>query len=30
MANTPGDWLFHCHMLSHAGACMMTWLKVTA
>jgi FtsP/CotA-like multicopper oxidase with cupredoxin domain len=30
LANNPGDWLFHCHMLSHAGAGMMTWLKVTA
>jgi FtsP/CotA-like multicopper oxidase with cupredoxin domain len=29
-ANNPGDWLFHCHMLSHADSGMMTWLKVTA
>jgi len=28
MANNPGDWLFHCHMLSHADSGMMTWLKV--
>lgn len=28
MANNPGDWLFHCHMLSHAESGMMTWLKV--
>ncbi|MDQ7071630.1 MAG: multicopper oxidase family protein [Rhodobacterales bacterium] len=30
MANNPGDWLFHCHMLSHADSGMMTWLKVNA
>ncbi|UWQ90390.1 multicopper oxidase family protein [Rhodobacteraceae bacterium M382] len=30
MANNPGDWLFHCHMLSHADSGMMTWLKVVA
>jgi FtsP/CotA-like multicopper oxidase with cupredoxin domain len=30
MANNPGDWLFHCHMLSHAESGMMTWLKVLA
>ena len=30
MANNPGDWLFHCHMLSHAESGMMTWLKVVA
>lgn len=30
MANNPGDWLFHCHMLSHAESGMMTWLKVGA
>ena len=29
MANNPGDWLFHCHMLSHADSGMMTWLKVS-
>lgn len=29
MADNPGDWLFHCHMLSHAASGMMTWLKVT-
>jgi len=28
MANNPGDWLFHCHMLSHGDSGMMTWLKV--
>jgi FtsP/CotA-like multicopper oxidase with cupredoxin domain len=28
-ADNPGDWLFHCHMLSHAASGMVTWLKVT-
>ncbi len=28
-ADNPGDWLFHCHMLSHAPSGMMTWLRVT-
>lgn len=28
VANNPGDWLFHCHMLSHAESGMMTWIKV--
>jgi len=28
VANNPGDWLFHCHMLSHAESGMMTWVKV--
>ncbi|UXX85268.1 multicopper oxidase family protein [Roseovarius pelagicus] len=28
-ADNPGDWLFHCHMLSHASSGMMTWIKVT-
>ena len=29
VADNPGDWLFHCHMLSHASSGMMTWIKVT-
>lgn len=29
VADNPGDWLFHCHMLSHAASGMMTWVKVT-
>jgi FtsP/CotA-like multicopper oxidase with cupredoxin domain len=29
VADNPGDWLFHCHMLSHAASGMMTWLKVS-
>ena len=29
VADNPGDWLLHCHMLEHAAAGMMTWLRVT-
>lgn len=29
-ADNPGDWLLHCHMLSHQKAGMKTWIKVTA
>jgi len=28
VANNPGKWLFHCHMLSHAASGMMTWMEV--
>ncbi|WP_171182112.1 multicopper oxidase family protein [Ruegeria sp. HKCCD8929] len=28
-ADNPGDWLLHCHMLSHQAAGMKTWVKVT-
>ncbi|WP_300245982.1 multicopper oxidase family protein [Antarcticimicrobium sp.] len=28
VADNPGDWLFHCHMLAHAAAGMTTWIKV--
>ncbi|MCB1355319.1 MAG: multicopper oxidase family protein [Maritimibacter sp.] len=28
-ADNPGDWLLHCHMLSHQAAGMKTWLRVT-
>lgn len=28
VAESPGDWLFHCHMLGHAATGMMTWLRV--
>lgn len=28
-AHNPGDWLFHCHMLSHSASGMMTWIRVT-
>jgi FtsP/CotA-like multicopper oxidase with cupredoxin domain len=30
VAQTPGDWMFHCHMLSHQVAGMMSWIRVTA
>ena len=29
-ASNPGDWVFHCHMLSHQAAGMITWVKVVA
>lgn len=29
VADNPGDWLLHCHMLEHAAGGMMTWLRVT-
>ncbi|MCE8529856.1 MAG: copper oxidase [Rhodobacterales bacterium 34-62-10] len=29
VADNPGDWLFHCHMLSHAESGMMTWVRLT-
>lgn len=28
VADNPGKWLFHCHMLEHAASGMMTWLEV--
>lgn len=28
VADNLGDWLFHCHMLEHTAAGMLTWLKV--
>lgn len=28
VADNPGKWLLHCHMLSHAAAGMMTWIDV--
>mgnify|MGYP002628002337 FL=1 len=28
VADNPGKWLLHCHMLSHAASGMMTWLDV--
>lgn len=28
VADNPGDWLFHCHMLEHSAAGMKTWLSV--
>ncbi|OIQ27621.1 MAG: copper oxidase [Alphaproteobacteria bacterium MedPE-SWcel] len=29
-AHNPGDWLLHCHMLSHHAAGMGTWVRVLA
>jgi FtsP/CotA-like multicopper oxidase with cupredoxin domain len=28
VANNPGRWLLHCHMLEHAAAGMKTWFEV--
>ena len=28
VADNPGDWLLHCHMLEHSVAGMMTWFRV--
>ncbi|MEW5424883.1 multicopper oxidase family protein [Amorphus sp. 3PC139-8] len=28
VADNPGDWLLHCHMLEHAAGGMMTWIRV--
>ncbi|MDK3018618.1 multicopper oxidase family protein [Pseudodonghicola flavimaris] len=28
VADNPGRWLFHCHMLAHAAAGMTTWIEV--
>ena len=30
VADNPGDWLLHCHMLEHAVAGMMTWIRVNS
>jgi len=30
LADNPGDWLLHCHMLEHQAAGMKTWLRVMA
>lgn len=29
VADNPGDWLLHCHMLEHSAGGMMTWIRVT-
>ena len=29
VADNPGSWLLHCHMLEHAASGMRTWLAVT-
>lgn len=28
VADNPGNWVFHCHMLSHQAAGMTTWIRV--
>ena len=28
VADNPGKWLLHCHMLEHSDAGMMTWIQV--
>ncbi len=28
VADNPGRWMFHCHMLEHQAAGMMTWIEV--
>lgn len=29
VADNPGKWLLHCHMLGHQAAGMKTWIQVT-
>ncbi|WP_170412133.1 multicopper oxidase family protein [Ruegeria atlantica] len=29
VADNPGDWLLHCHMLGHAASGMMSWFRVS-
>lgn len=29
VADNPGDWMFHCHVLEHQAAGMMACLRVT-
>ena len=28
VADNPGKWLLHCHMLEHQSAGMVTWFEV--
>ena len=30
VADNPGAWLLHCHMLEHAASGMMTWIEIPA
>ena len=30
LADNPGKWMFHCHMLEHQAGGMGTWIEVTA
>lgn len=29
VAEAPGDWMFHCHMIAHQMSGMMSWIRVT-
>lgn len=29
VADAPGKWLFHCHMLEHQAGGMVTWIEIT-
>lgn len=29
VADNPGDWMFHCHMVEHSATGMMTWMRVS-
>ena len=29
VAENKGDWMFHCHMLSHQSSGMMNWIRVS-
>ncbi|WP_345741750.1 multicopper oxidase family protein [Ruegeria faecimaris] len=29
IADNPGDWLLHCHMLGHSASGMMSWFRVS-
>ncbi len=29
VADSPGKWLFHCHMLEHHAGGMVTWIEIT-
>ena len=29
VADAPGRWLFHCHMLEHQAGGMVTWIEIT-
>ncbi len=29
LADNPGKWLFHCHMIEHQAGGMVTWIDVS-
>jgi FtsP/CotA-like multicopper oxidase with cupredoxin domain len=29
VADNPGDWMFHCHILGHQGGGLMSVIRVT-